>query len=548
MNSPTARTRTTAEAFVEQLIAQGVDTVFGIPGVQTYPLFDALARVRDQIEVVVPRHEQACAYMAMGYAQSTGRPGVCSVVPGPGILNAAAGLLTAAGTSTPVVCLTGEVPTPYMGRGLGHVHEMPDQLGTLRSFLKHAENVLHPAQAGARLAEAFAQATSGRPGPVAVAAPWDVLGASAPVPEPTTPHTHPAPQVAAGDLAAAADLLRAARNPMIMVGSGARGAAEEVRRLAELLQAPVVSLRGGRGVVANSHPLGFTCAEGFTRWADTDLLLSIGTRRELEWFRWPDRPAGLRTVNVDIDPRQQARLRPDVGLTGDAAQVTRGLLDVLGPEAGRPDRTGEFARARAGKRAEIARLKPHADHLAAIRAALPADGFFVEEVSQVGFSSYFAFDVEEPRRFITSGHQSTLGFGFPTALGVKAAHRTSPVVSVTGDGGFQFALQELATAVQFGLGVVTVVFDNGAYGNVRADQQRLFGRPFASDLRNPDLLALARSFGAEAVQAQDPDALGDAVEAALAKDLPTVVHVPMPLDMDRSPWPFLAPAPTTRGA
>ncbi|WP_045878680.1 thiamine pyrophosphate-dependent enzyme [Pseudofrankia sp. DC12] len=558
--------RTTGQALVDGLLAHGVDTVFGLPGVQTYALFDALGERSAEITLVGARHEQACAYMALGYAQSSGRPGVCTVVPGPGVLNAAAGLLTAAGTGTPVVCLTSDVPTAYAGRGMGHLHEMPDQLATLRSFVKWAETIRHPAQAPGLLAEAFARAASGRPGPVVLAAPWDVLGAAAEVPAPRVQPPDPPPPVDEAAVRAAADLLAAARNPMIMIGSGARHAGAEVRALAALLGAPVVAQRGDRGVLRDDDPYAFTGAAGFAHWAGTDVLLMLGTRGELTWFRWPVRSPGPRLVSIDIDPRQHVWRDPAVAVTADARDAAAALVGLLrdrsssgrdargrpvgdrdGPEATmvelRPSRAAEFAAVKSRFQADVAsRLRPHADYLAAIRAALPEDGYFVEEISQVGFASLFAFPVYAPRHFVTAGHQGTLGFGFPTALGVKAAHRDRPVVSVTGDGGFLFGAAELATAVQYGLGVVTVVFDNGAYGNVKADQDRLFGREAGSVLRNPDFVALARAFGADGARAESPGDLGAVLATALSTGRPTVIHVPMPLDPAVTPWTYLTPA------
>jgi acetolactate synthase I/II/III large subunit len=533
--------RTTGEAIVEGLVAHGVDTVFGIPGVQTYGLFDALAR-EPRINVIGARHEQTVAYMAFGYAQATGRPGVCSVVPGPGVLNASAALLSAHGASAPVVCLTSEIPSSQMGRGFGHLHEMPDQLASLRTFTKWAENIMHPTAAPGLVAEAFHQATSGRPRPVALAAPWDVLPASATVAS-CVPRAALAMSPDPVEIDRAAVLLAAAKNPMIMVGSGAQRAGAEVLALANTLQAPVVSFRGGRGVVSNEEPLGFTCADGFERWPETDVLIGIGSRLELSWLRWPSKPAGLKLILIDVDPEQHVRLAADVRLVSDAASTCAALTDAVSIQA--PSRTAEFTALRAAKQSEIsAKLQPHVNHLAAIRRALPRDGLFVEEISQVGFSSYFAFPVYEPRTFITCGHQGTLGFGFPTALGVKAAHPNRAVVSINGDGGFMFAAQELMTAVQYGLNVVTVVFNNNAYGNVMADQDRLFnGRTIGSELRNPDFVKFAESFGARGVRAHDSAELERAVRDGIDADLPTLIEVPMPLDAKASPWPFLMPAP-----
>jgi len=540
--------RTTGEAIVDGLLAHGVDTVFGLPGVQTYPLFDALAGAGDRIRTIGARHEQACAYMAFGYAQSTGRTGVFSVVPGPGVLNAGAGMLTALGTSSPVVCLTSDVPSDYLGRGLGHLHEMPDQLATVRSFTKWAARIDHPSQTPELVADAFYQARSGRRGPTVLAAPWDVLAERSAVAAPRVREIH-TPPLDEDSFARAVELLADAKNPLIMVGGGARDAGPEVTALAERLQAPVVSFRSGRGIVPNDHPLGFTNAEGFEVWADTDVLLSIGTRRELTWFRWPDQPEGLRTINLDIDPRQHVRLAPTVALVADAREGTAHLLELLGPGTD-PDRERlqRLARVRERVAREIQELQPHLDYLGAIRDVLPRDGFFVEELSQMGFASFFGFPVYEPRHFITSGYQGTLGFGFPTALGVKAGNPDKPVVSVTGDGGFLFGAQELATAVQHGLGVVTIVFNNDSYGNVKADQLRLYDRPFGSELRNPDFVALAESFGAHGHRARTPDELRATLARALDADAPAVIEVPMPLDPGASPWRFLAPASRRRQA
>ncbi|WP_328814129.1 thiamine pyrophosphate-dependent enzyme [Rhodococcus sp. NBC_00297] len=518
--------------------------MFGIPGVQTYALFDALADAANQIELIGARHEQACAYMAMGYAQSTGALGVFSAVPGPGILNASAGLLTALGTSTPVLCLTSEIPSDYMGRGFGHVHEMPSQIATLRTVTKRSDNVMHPSHAKRILAQAIHAARSERPGPTVVAAPWDVLGREAPAAH-VLPMALDNTAVDPVEIASAAELLAGSNRPVILVGGGAREASATIRALAEHLQAPVIAFRSGKGVVGESSPLSFTCADGYDQWRESDLVLTIGTKAELLWFRWPKKSHAVPSINIDIDPASHIRLEPTVGITADSDDAASALLTQLrSTTSPRVDRRSELAQYKRDKAIEIdAWLQPHRDYLAAIRRALPDDGFFVEEVSQIGFSSYFSFPVDEPRRFITCGHQSNLGFGFPTALGVKAGNRNSVVVSVTGDGGFQFSIQELATAVQYRLGVIVVVFDNGAFGNVKADQHRLFGREVGSTLHNPDFEALALAYGAHVARAETPDELERAIVTASASDLPTVIVVPMPLDSNVTPWRYLVPAP-----
>ena len=528
------------EAIVQSLLANGVDTVFGLPGAQTYSLFDALHRAGERVRVFCPRHEQTAGYMAFGYAKSTGRVGVYTVVPGPGFLNSTAALCTAHGASTPVVCVTGQVPTAFIGSGKGHLHELPDQLATARTLVKWAERIEKPADAPSLVAEAFRRAQSGRPQPVVLEMAWDVMESKEDVelvqPAPLAPPSRPDPDA----IMRAAELLDSAANPMLMVGSGAFGDEAEVLELAELLQAPVVSFRSGRGVAPDDHYLGFTCAAGFERWPETDVLVSIGSRLELQWFRWPHRDDGPRIVNIDVDPAQVDRVSPDVAFVADACEALRALKEAIGRE--RPSRREEFEAVKRATEAAIQIIQPHVGFLAAIRDVLPRDGFFVEELCQAGFASYYAFPVYEPRTFVTSGHQGTLGFGFPTALGVKAGNPDKAVVSITGDGGFLFGLPDLATAVQYGLDLVTVVFNNDAYGNVVRDQERFYGgRVIASELVNPDFVALAESFGASGYRARTPDELRRALEQALGAGSPAVIEVPVDRRDEVSPWKFLMP-------
>jgi acetolactate synthase-1/2/3 large subunit len=481
--------------------------------------------------------------MAFGYAKSTGNVGVYSVVPGPGVLNSTAALCSAYGASTPVLCVTGQVPSAYIGSGKGHLHELPDQLATLRTLTKWAERIEDPAQASRLVAEAFLQMRTGRPRPVALEMPWDVFGMQAPV-EPVTPQAVSQVEPDPDAIERAGGLLRNAHNPMIMVGSGAMHACDEVLALAEALQAPVVPFRSGRGVVSEAHPLGFNCAAGFKRWAETDVLVGIGSRLELLWFRWPDKPAGLKIINIDIDPEQVPRLGPDVAITADAKTSTARLLAAVertGPR--RASRLDEMQGVKARTWQEAQKIQPHMEYLAAIRDVLPDDGFFVEEICQAGFTSYYGFPVYRPRTFVSCGHQGTLGFGFPTALGVKVANPGKAVVSITGDGGFMFGVQDLATAVEYGINLVTVLFNNNAYGNVLRDQARLFdGRVLGSRLRNPDFVKLAESFGMAGVRASSPAQLCRELEVALASDAPALIEVPVDAASEVSPWEFLMPA------
>jgi acetolactate synthase-1/2/3 large subunit len=533
---------TGGEAIVQGLVAHGVDTVFGLPGAQIYGLFDAFHQA--QLKVIGARHEQACGYMAYGYARASGKPGVFSVVPGPGVLNAGAAMLTAFGSNEPVLCLTGQVPTAFLGKGRGHLHEMPDQLATLRSFVKWADRIEYPDTAPSAVSRAFQEMMSGRRGPVALEMPWDVFTQRADVGASTPFDRLPPPQPDSERIKAAAALIGGSKAPMIFVGSGAFDAADEILELAELIDAPVVAFRSGRGIVSNAHELGLTMAAAYHLWPQTDLIIGIGTRLELPAWRWPYQPEGQKSVRIDIDPVEMRRFAADAAVVADAQAGTRDLLAAVRKvgykkSAGRRQAIRD-ASALALK--EIQAVQPQMAYLNILREVLPANAIVTDELSQVGFTSWYGFPIYEPRTFITSGYQGTLGSGFPTALGAKVAHPDRPVVAITGDGGFMFAVQELATAVQFKIGVVTLVFNNNAYGNVRRDQLQVFdGRVTAADLVNPDFVKLAESFGVGAARVTSPETFRAALEKALADGGPYLIAIDVVRDSEVSPWAFIHP-------
>ena len=536
-------TMTGGEAIVSGLVAHGIDTVFGLPGAQVYGLFDAFHQA--QLKVIGARHEQACGYMAYGYARSSGKPGVFSVVPGPGVLNAGAAMLTAFGSNEPVLCLTGQVPTQFLGKGRGHLHEMPDQLATLRTFVKWADRIEYPDVAPTLVARAFQEMMSGRRGPVALEMPWDIFTARAEVGAAKVFETFSAPLPDADHVKDAAMLIAASKRPMIFVGSGAIDAREAVLELAETIDAPVVAFRSGRGIVSNAHELGLTMAAAYRLWPETDMMIGIGTRLELPTMtRWPYQPDGLKSVRIDIDPVEMRRYPPTVAIVADAKAGTRALAAAVGRAGYRKTagRRSAIREASAAALKEIQKVQPQMAYLNILREVLPANAIVTDELSQVGFASWYGFPVYEPRTFITSGYQGTLGSGFPTALGAKVANPNRPVVAITGDGGFMFGVQELSTAVQFNVGVVTLVFNNNSYGNVRRDQRTRFdGRVVAADLVNPDFVKLAESFGVAASRVSSPDHFRPALEKALVHDGPYLIAIEIPRDSEVTPWTFIHP-------
>jgi acetolactate synthase-1/2/3 large subunit len=532
---------TGGEAIVDSLLRHGIDTVFGLPGVQTYGLFDAFARSSNRLRLINARHEQTTAYMALGYACATGRPAAYAVVPGPGVLNTTAALATAWGVNAPVLCLTGQVPSTMIGRHRGQLHELPDQLATLRTLLKWAERIDHPTQAPDLVAHAFQQMLSSRRGPVALEMPWDQFTATAEVTPQDPLPLHPNPVPDPEKIAALAKLLDGAKAPMLWVGGGALHAAPEILALAERIGAPVVSFRGGRGIVDDRNPLGMTIPAAYRLWPQTDLLVAFGTRLEVPTSRWGRPPPGLKIARIDIDPAEMARLKVDIGIVADTADAARALAQAVAPRAD-SERAAAIARAKADTASDIRRVQPQMSYLEAIREILPEDGILCDEMTQVGYVSWFGFPFHTPRTLITSGFSGTLGAGFPTALGVKVAMPDRAVVSLNGDGGFLFGGAELATAVQHGINLVTIVFNNSAYGNVLRDQRRLFeGRDSGSALRNPDFQQYARSFGVPAWRVNDAAGLRGALAQALTATTPTFIEVMTDITQETAPWDFIAP-------
>lgn len=520
-------TLTGGEAVVQALIAEGFDTLFGLPGVQNDWLYNALFDAREQIRVVHTRHEQGAIYLALGHALATGRPSLANVVPGPGVLNASAGLATAYALGAPVLFLAGQIPSTAIGRGFGVLHELPDQLGLLRSLTKWAVRIDGPGDAPAQVALAVQQLRSGRPRPVALEVPMDVLERRTQVclPPPVLPALHP--PVDTDRVEEAAKLLGAATSPMIIVGGGAQGVAADVRRLAALIEAPVVGYRNGRGIADSRDYHSLTQPAARTLWTDADVVLLLGTHARVPMQKWPA-SAERRIIRIEVDAAAQARIRqPDVAITARLEDALPLLLDrTASHNRVRPSREEELTAARAAWERRSAVLEPQLSYLAVIRNALGEDGIFVDELTQVGFASRITLPVYHPRTFISTGYMGTLGYGFPTALGVKVARPDVPVVSVTGDGGFMFGVSELATAVQHDIGLVTVLFNNNQYGNVQQMQRELYGnRVIATDLVNPDFVALSESFGAEAFQVSSPAELAVALPKAIESGRPSVVEV-----------------------
>ena len=523
---------TGGQALVQSLLREGVDTIFGIPGVQLDWAYNALYDAGDKIRVVHCRHEQATAYMADGYARSTGKVGVYLVVPGPGVLNTTAALSTAYACNSQVLCLTGQIQSDAIDVGRGLLHEIPDQIGLLGHLTKWAGSALSPTEVPGLVHEAFRQMRSGRPRPTAIEIPPDVLMAQREV---ELRDSLP-PTVEAGDpaqLKQAAEILGKAERPVIVAGGGVLSAEawDELRTLAELLEAPVVLTANGIGALPSSHRLAVPFIGLQQLLADADAMLAVGTRLVGLRNRTVAPRPGVPLIRIDADGAQFYRTTPPtLGIVADAKPALASLIDqVPGQNRSRPDRSADVAAVKAWVTEDMGTLEPQATFGRVLREEMPDETIFVTESTQVGYwLSFGGLAIEQPRTFIGSGYQGTLGNGFPTALGAQVGNPDRRVVSINGDGGFMFNVQELATAVQHEIPLITIVFDDGAYGNVRRMQEQLYdNRTIASELKNPSFAALGEVFGLQGLRAVGPDELRQALRAALAHPGPSLIEVPV---------------------
>ena len=527
---------TGGEALVEQLTREGVSDVFGVPGVQLDWATDALRKAKDRINFYVPRHEQATSYMADGYARVTGRPGVCMVVPGPGLLNATAGLATAFACNSPVVCIAGHINSAAVDQGRGLLHEIKNQSGVLASVTKWNARARSVAEIPALVREAFRQATSGRPQPVGVEIPHDLLQGTADVtlftPDDSSVRTKPAQ--AAIDAAAA--LLDAARFPVIYVGGGvlAARASEELRQLAEALDAPVVLGESGRGALSDRHPLMLNAVGGRAVFPHADVALIVGSRFIDTTTGQAILPPGrTRYIYLNADPSAGSSPRTAaLTILSDAKLGLSALASAVRRRSA--SRAADVAKVREWVAGQMTALAPQRAWISALRTALPEDGIFVNELTQVGYVARSHFPVYHPGTYIYPGYQGTLGYGFPTALGAAVGAGGRPVVAITGDGGFGWSLQELATAALYGVNVTVVVFNDGRFGNVRTFQLQKFGESFGDVLHNPDFCMLAAAFGVRGARVDTPDALQATLRSAIDAGGPTLIEVPV--DEMPSPW------------
>ena len=525
------------EALVKSLVNEGVEVVFGIPGIQMYGI---VAAIRDEpgIRMITTRHEQATTYMADGYSRASGKPGVALVVPGVGLYNAASGLATAYARSSPVLVIVGQIPRDRIGKNLGAVHEILEQSDVVRPVTKWRRLVLRPREIPDAMTEAFRQMRTGRPRPVLIEVPPEAgveceeveLRNPAPV-----SRIVPSPE----QLREVVRLIAQAHLPLIYAGGGvARSDAEDALvELAEATNIPVITSSGGKGTIPDDHPRSYgSCFSPrgekqemnqlYEVMQSADIVIGIGARFSL------GNPAGESStlVNINIDDTELTRVQSNcIPLHGDARATIEAMLPFL-IEAGAGDRPSPVEAVMAARRLiayyDIRLKEPQYAVLEAIQGSIPEDAFITWDVTQFGYYARTHYKVKHPKTYIDSGYQFNLGYAFPTALGVKVANPDRPVVCMVGDGGFMFNSSELSTAVKYGINVTTVVFRNDSYGNVARDLDELFAGTYETDLHNPDFVKFAESFGAVGMRADDPMDLERLIPLALERQAPVVIDVP----------------------
>ncbi len=531
------------EAIVRALEAHGVDVVFGIPGVHTLDIYDVLhgeGRMRN----ILARHEQGAGFMADGYARATGKPGVAIIVTGPGVTNVATAVGEAFADSSPVFVIATNLERKYIDQLEGNLHEITDQMSVMRPLVKWSQRVMEADALPGAVADAFTALATGRPRPVYLEVPIDVMAEEMDLPD-MTPSPLPAPADTAEVVRQAADLIAQSQRVMLFTGGGATSpeAAALVAQLAEELGAPVVQSLMGKGSIPHDHPYNVG-AFGYRWSADnpvvdvmrgSDLAIVIGSGLGVRTTGEGSMPLPKRLIHIDIDPNEHGkRYTPDVSIVADASATMSALLDAV--RSGKrpaarwtPDEIGKVReRLQEPSDERAARYVPYLD---AMRAGMERNAILCNDMTMMAYEGVRYFPTFEPRTYTFPRGFGTLGSALPTAIGAKIGCPDQQVVAMVGDGGFQFTMEELGAAVHHRIPVTTVIFNDSTHTAVKAAQRSTYpGRFEAVDLINPDYVKLADAYGIQGIRANSPEALAEALHAAKSSDMPVIIDVPISLE------------------
>ena len=534
--SEAVRTRIGGHVVVEALEELGVETAFGLPGVHALGIWEALRE--SSVRYVGFRTELNAAFAADGYARAGGKPAALLLSTGPGALNSLTGLMEASSAHVPLVAIASQIPRDLIGRGRGYLHELRDQRASFEPIVKWSARARSAEDVPELLAEAWQRAQTPPSGPAFVEIPVDVLTGETDARASGLDGTPPPPAVPdATRLDEAARVLGGAERPLVWAGSGVlrSGAWDDLRAVAEALRAPVATSYMGKGAFPEDHELsaGSACDEAAFRELveGADAVLAVGTELGAETTQQYGLQFGGQLVQIDADEGRIGATYPALGLLGDARATLAALLERL-PRREPDGAAEERARAVRNRIAEgIAEQGRSLETglLESVRAALPREAVGAWDMTILAYWAGAHFQALAPRRFLYPLGSGTLGYAWPAALGASVA-LGGPTLAVVGDGGFLYGVQELATARQYDLPTTLLLVDDGGYGILREYQRDSFGETFAVDLEQPDFPELARSFGVP-VEPTTPDALGGALERALATGGPAVVHLPARLEM-----------------
>lgn len=531
-------------AVFEALVANGVDTIFGIPGVHTLDIYDALLD-SPEMNHILARHEQGAGYMADGYARATGKPGVALIVTGPGLTNISTAVGQAYADSAPVFVIATNQERRHLDLMVGNLHEMTDQLGFMKPITKWSRRVMEADDLPEMVAQALEALESGRPRPVHIEIPIDLLAQEIEFPEIRLARHTSAP-ADAQLVARAAELIAGAQRVMIFAGGGAATdeAAPLVAELAGALGAPVITSVTGKGAIAADHPYSVG-AFGYRWTADnpaadvmrgSEVAIVVGSGLGVRTTLEGAMPLPAKLIHIDIDPAEVngGLYEKTVGIVADAATALTQLLDAInagsGPAARWTDQEVADIRGRLAQPADE-RAAGFLPYLAALRSGMERDAILVNDMTMMAYEGVRYFPVFEPRTYMFPRGFGTLGSAMPTALGAKIGRPDRQVVSIAGDGGFQFTMEEMGVAVHHGIPVQMVVFNDGAHSAVKAAQKRSYpGRFVAVDLVNPDYVKIAEAYGIEGVRAESPEQLTEALVRTQSKDEPTLIDVPIQLE------------------
>jgi acetolactate synthase-1/2/3 large subunit len=535
---------TAGRAVVEALIAQGVDTVFGIISVHMLHIYDALREAVDEgrIRFVGARHEHALGFMADGYARATGKPGVMLTSGGPGAADSIGAMGESYHSSVPLLQITAEIESEWLGQGLGVTHEAVDQMAMFAPVTGWRALAESPQGVPNKIAEAFDHLRSQHPRPAVLAIPTDYLGQVADFEIiPSRAPSFPTPDPDA--LAAAAAIVRDAKRPLIIAGGGVMrsGATNALRAFAERFDVPVAVADGGKGAFPDDHPLGLGTVLGGRVWLENpvqeyagtcDAVVIVGTSMPFRSTKGVALKLPKHVVQIDLDASLFGRNYPvEVGIAGDARQVIEALTAAMGaPRTSSAEEHGALAEVKQAARASLQRQMPNELRMwEAVRATIDRDAVVLADSTIAGYAATRCFPTYEPLTFHHPHGWVSIGYAFAASLGAKVGLPDRQVICVTGDGGFQYNIQELASAKQHGIAPIVLLFNDNAWGVLERYQKTAFdGRYFATSLANPDFRQLAAAYGVGYHLARDVDELTSALAKSRDPERLQLIEVAIP--------------------